>query len=65
MTKKMAEFLTEVALRMAELLTSQEIVDIFSKLHFSSDLKIFRDGFAMFMQHFILKGMAANLQIYL
>ena len=35
--------------------THRELSEIFVKLHFNSEMKLFRDGFAMFMQHFVLK----------
>ena len=40
---------------LSELASSHELCEIFVKLHFSSELKMFREGFAMFVNLFILK----------
>jgi len=53
--KKLAAFLKEMILVLISLSTQKEISDIFVKLHFSSELKMFREGFAMFVRHFVLK----------
>ena len=43
---------------LAENSTHRELSEIFVKLHFNSEMKLFRDGFSMFMQHFVLKDKA-------
>ena len=58
LNKHLVGFLKTMMTTLAENSTHRELSEIFVKLHFNSEMKLFRDGFSMFMQHFVLKDKA-------
>ena len=55
LNKHLVGFLRTLMTTLSKQCTQRELSEIFVKLHFNHDMRLFREGFSMFMQHFVLK----------